>query len=567
MNAVGQSSFLQALGWAVLNSLWQMALLWVIYQFITGVFRPLTAAKKSFLATTLLIAGFGWFIFTFFSILFNSSPSGTVVATQFMNAGGNGEMYNWLHTTLPYASLTYLVLLVLPILHFSKNYKFVQLISREGLKKIDVRWRIFVQKVAAQMGIKKQVHIWVSDFVSSPVTIGYLKPMILVPLAAINHLTPQQLEAVLLHELSHIRRFDFLINLITRFIKTILYFNPFVTALMKTIEREREKSCDEMVIQFQYDPYGYATALLMMEKANGLQAPLALAAAGKKNELLHRIEIILGVNKRPFISFNRMAGLMAGLLCIIGLNALLLLSRPSKGNRSVAFNSLSSTLFFFTGDDQDSPDPAPDREEPTVVLNHFTKQEHFSQPKTILHPPASTEHIAQISPDPGYANANFEPVITPVLKQYQEQQVKLAVNAAKKVLEDAQWKVAEKGLADVFTKVEKDQMKTEYMKEVEKFNWKKWEDKLKSAYNQIDWDRINAQLDNAINHIRLDSLQKVYTGAATELNKVRQQLDENDLKGIPDSDITLKEVEQKTQQVEKLLNNLKAVRNKKIVHL
>ena len=106
---------------------------------------------------------------------------------------------------------------------------------------------MFVKNLAAQMGIKKPVHVWISELVCSPVTIGYLKPIILVPLAAINHLTTQQLEAVLLHELSHIKRYDYLINLIINFIQTILYFNPLVKAFVKIIEREREKSCDEMV--------------------------------------------------------------------------------------------------------------------------------------------------------------------------------------------------------------------------------------------------------------------------------------------------------------------------------
>ena len=68
MNAIGQSNFLQALGWAVLNSLWQMAILWVLYQLITGIARKTNSSNKSILAAGLLIAGFSWFVFTFFSI-------------------------------------------------------------------------------------------------------------------------------------------------------------------------------------------------------------------------------------------------------------------------------------------------------------------------------------------------------------------------------------------------------------------------------------------------------------------------------------------------------------------
>ena len=71
---------------------------------------------------------------------------------------------------------------------------------------------------------------------SSPVTIGFLKPIILLPVAALNSLTPQQVEAVLLHELSHIRRYDYLINLVITLVHTLFYFNPFIKKFVSAIE-------------------------------------------------------------------------------------------------------------------------------------------------------------------------------------------------------------------------------------------------------------------------------------------------------------------------------------------
>src|SRR5574338_791120 len=196
MTAISQSDFMQALGWAILNSLWQMALLWILFQGITTLFRISKPSHKTALATTFLLSGFTWFIFTFVSI-WTKTNDGTITASVISGIASDEKLYNWLHTTLPIASVVYLVLLVLPAVQFIRNYSFVQVIRTQGLKKIEVDWRIFVKKVSARMGIKKPVHIWISDKISSPVTIGYLKPIILVPLAAINHLTPQQLEAVL----------------------------------------------------------------------------------------------------------------------------------------------------------------------------------------------------------------------------------------------------------------------------------------------------------------------------------------------------------------------------------
>ncbi|MBL7749212.1 MAG: M56 family metallopeptidase, partial [Chitinophagaceae bacterium] len=319
----GQANFLQSLGWAVLNSLWQLALLWVLYQVLTAVFKKISPATKSLLAAGLLISGFAWFMYTFITVLIAGPAHTDTLTAGIVAASANNELSTWLQQSLPVASVIYLILLLLPVLRFMRNYRYVQVIRQYGRSKLQVDWRMFVQRTAAQMGIRKKVNAWVSELVSSPVTIGFLKPVILVPLAAINHLSPQQLEAVLLHELSHIKRSDYLVNLIINFIQTILYFNPFVKAFVKIVEREREKSCDEMVLQFQYDSHDYASALLTLEKASQVQKPFAMAAAGKKNDLLHRIETIMGVQPKPSLSFNKLAGLFAGLLCIIALNALL----------------------------------------------------------------------------------------------------------------------------------------------------------------------------------------------------------------------------------------------------
>jgi bla regulator protein BlaR1 len=218
MPAFGESNFLQALGWAVLNSLWQMALLWIVYQLITGIFRSTSSAKKSVLASALLMTGFGWFVFTFVSIIYSEEAIATATIASIE---GNEQLNEWLRRTLPVASVIYLILLILPLLHYIRNYRYVQVIRNHGLSKADVEWRMFVRRVAEQLGIKKPVHVWVSEFVTSPVTIGYLKPVILIPMAAINHLSTRQMEAVLLHELSHIRRYDYFINLILKFIQSL----------------------------------------------------------------------------------------------------------------------------------------------------------------------------------------------------------------------------------------------------------------------------------------------------------------------------------------------------------
>jgi hypothetical protein len=148
--------------------------------------------------------------------------------------------------------------------------------------------------MAAQMGLKKDVRIWLSNLVDTPLTIGFWKPVILLPVAVVNQLSLQQAEAVILHELNHIRRNDYFINLLIACMDILLFFNPFVRILTHIIKNERENSCDDMVLQFRYDAGQYANALLLLEKNRTLTSAVTINATGRsKKLLLKRVERIL----------------------------------------------------------------------------------------------------------------------------------------------------------------------------------------------------------------------------------------------------------------------------------
>lgn len=578
MFIIGQSNFLQALGWAVLNSLWQMALLWVIYQLATALFSKAKCSQKSLLATTLLFAGFVWFVFTFFVIVASGSWANTGYSSYII-VSSNQHVNDWLYKMLPIASIVYLVLFIAPVLNFIRNYRYVQLIRRYGLGKADVQWKIFVQKVAAQMGITKPVPVWMSDLIVSPVTIGYVKPIILLPVAAVTHLSTQQVEAVLLHELSHIKRLDYLINLIIKIIQSLLYFNPFVKAFSKIIEREREKNCDEIVLQFQYEPHGYASALLALEKAAHPSHFLTVAAAGgKKDDLLTRIESIMGIPKKPVFSFTKLAGIVAALLFFISLNVLLALSKPGESNSSIGLlTDMSGPFHFFILPGKVIREINPANDNPiegksVSIVNYSSpatkavlkKNASVVTPKTVKPPAAiSIQPVDNLF----FTNVNFSEDIIPELDEQQEEQVKEALTASKKVMTEDQWKTVENNIADAMTSYEKAKLKVEYKKAIGKLDWEKMEDKLRVAYDKIDWNLINNQLNTALVEIKWDSLQQVYTTAIASLSSIEKELKQTNQCGIPDSGITLKSILQQKKEAQKAINTIKSVRSRKIVHL
>lgn len=179
-------------------------------------------------------------------------------------------------------------------------------------------WSNFIEKCTRQLEIKKTISLAETHLITSPMVIGYFKPVVLVPLGMLTSLTADQLETIFLHELAHIKRHDYLINLIQSFIEVVLFFNPFVWIISKTIRKEREFCCDDAVINTYGNPMVYARALAQIEESRIVGNSLALSLADNKNELWNRIKRIMEKSHKTHNSKNRFIPailLIVGLLC------------------------------------------------------------------------------------------------------------------------------------------------------------------------------------------------------------------------------------------------------------
>lgn len=322
MNLLNQSAFLKALGWSLLGSLWQMGLLWLVYLVFTANGRKLLSRQRHTIALLSLAGGSLWFLITF-SVNFYKAANGIPLFT--FTLGGNlatttsglmALINHWFEPALPFLSLAYLLTATFLFVRFYFQYRRTQQLYTTGLQKAHPEWRAFLQQLAGRMSIKKKVQIWLSSMVDTPVTLGFWKPVILLPVAAINHLSLKQAEAIILHELNHIRRNDYLVNLLIACVDVILFFNPFARQLSSIIRRERENCCDDLVLQFCYEPESYAHALLSLEKNRVTSHPLTVAATGKDTHfLLNRIKRILGKEpeNRP-VNHKLVAYLLSALL-------------------------------------------------------------------------------------------------------------------------------------------------------------------------------------------------------------------------------------------------------------
>ena len=126
----------------------------------------------------------------------------------------------------------------------------------------DARITEMCRQLAASLRISCRVGVAICDRIAAPILVGVLRPMILLPAAALAGWDPQQLEMVLLHELAHVRRYDNLVNLLQRIVESVLFFHPMVWIVSGWVRREREHCCDELVVARTRQPQAYAEMLV-----------------------------------------------------------------------------------------------------------------------------------------------------------------------------------------------------------------------------------------------------------------------------------------------------------------
>ncbi len=154
-------------------------------------------------------------------------------------------------------------------------------------------WQLSGTRLAARLGLDRLVRIVELPDIDVPFVVGCLRPIVVLPIAAIAQLNTAQVEAILAHELAHVRRHDYLVNLLQTLAETLLFYHPAVWWLSARIRNEREHCCDDVAVEVCGDPVAYAAALAELETWRSGDIELVAAASG--GSLVNRIRRILRV--------------------------------------------------------------------------------------------------------------------------------------------------------------------------------------------------------------------------------------------------------------------------------
>jgi GWxTD domain-containing protein len=178
-------------------------------------------------------------------------------------------------------------------------------------------WQERLRALARAVRLSMPVTLVESCRVDVPLVVGYLRPFILVPLGMLSAMPPDHVEAILLHELAHIRRRDYLVNLLQAVAENLLFYHPAVWWISGVIRAERENCCDDLVVAVRGNAHGYAAALTSLEESRWAASPVLAATGGN---LMKRIHRLLNRPERPHAALT--PAFSAGLVVILAAVAL-----------------------------------------------------------------------------------------------------------------------------------------------------------------------------------------------------------------------------------------------------
>jgi len=220
-------------------------------------------------------------------------------------------------------------------------------------------------RIASALGLRRPIDLAISGSVSGPITVGFLRATVLLPLCALTSLSPDELEVVLAHELAHVRRADFLWNIVQTFAETLFFFHPAVWWIGSCLRNERELCCDDLALKVCPNPVTYARALFHLEEQRSRQPRLAMALDGNspRSTLRLRILRILGepiahVAHTPSRAFSVSVAVAGLMLLVLPTSQVLASLHPvTKAKPTIVAIITSPRLTVL--DQQEAPTPAP----------------------------------------------------------------------------------------------------------------------------------------------------------------------------------------------------------------
>jgi beta-lactamase regulating signal transducer with metallopeptidase domain len=339
---------MQALGWTLVHFCWQAAVVALLYRMLDLAFARSRSSVRYALALAAMISMFVVAAATLgyeeMRLTMDGGSANPVSAPRSFVDHGAAAHIGAAETTpstasrdlvasvaemvpmslvrwMPWIDAMWLAGVLILSLRTVGGWMVIRRLRLSSMTEIPESVRSSFDRLAQRMGIRRGIDLLVCERISGPLAMGVFRSVVLLPVSALTHLSPDQLEVVLAHELAHIRRGDYLWNMIQTAVETLFFFHPAVWWLGGHLRQQRELCCDDMALGCCSDPVVYATALLRLEEQRGSRLHLAMALDGHGSGSGLKARIIRILEGSPGDAAARRREL--GPLSLVGVSAML----------------------------------------------------------------------------------------------------------------------------------------------------------------------------------------------------------------------------------------------------
>lgn len=320
---------LYALGWTVVHSLWQAMLIAIVMAFVSLGLQKHSARVRYLTANAGLFSVLAMALITFNQLYSGVRETGLeevmLIAAQTPVVAPTETSFlqkttllfsTYFNTHLPLIVTIWLMGVAFFALRLIGGLAYVQHLKNRHVYPLGDQWQELLEHLAQQIPVTRPVQLMESALTKVPMVVGFLKPVILLPLGTINGLTTNQVEAILAHELAHIYRNDYLLNIFQSLVEILFYFNPAVWWISANIRTERENCCDDIAVELCGNSLTYAKALVSLQEISQASPRLAMTFSSNKNQLLNRVKRILN---QPQNKSNIMEKLTATCMLLVAI--------------------------------------------------------------------------------------------------------------------------------------------------------------------------------------------------------------------------------------------------------
>lgn len=541
---------MHSLGMTLLHSLWQILTVYIILRIVLSLLKSNDSSSKYNISaiSMLMILGFAIITFSIYERMDNKDESLIFYHLTKFNETGPDEVMSYpipfaqelgitpqktIPDYLPWFVLTYAIGIIFLSFRLSFGLIYLKKYRYTGIVQISEELEKLFFKLQKQLKIRRKVSIVESVLIRVPFVLGYLKPVVIVPAGILLNLPFNQVEVILAHELAHIKRNDFLINIIQSVVELLFFYHPFIYLISKHIRDERENCCDDIALNYCNDSTQYVNALANMESVRMNLSHSAIAFVKKKNNLLKRVSRILKPNVMKTKLSDR---IYAGLIVVAGLSTILIMGAAAINNipvddLRVPNKDLSINLSNLYDKDVIISDSIVEFDDGKIITHRKNKKGKKEEIEMEFNNGELTELKVDGKIIPKKDHHLYKDDVKNTLVEVKEAQKKMA-DAQKEIAEidyeeirieiaeamneinnidyEQIMREVEEGMAEAkaaMAEINIEEIREEIAKAMDDINIDEIRMEIEEAMKEIDLENISLQIDSAMNSINWEDIQ------------------------------------------------------------